>query len=133
MELNASVSSSTKSISLFWINIPFSPIFEKYSHLSSQPLLWADKFETITANEAPRAPQYAEIDPPPGAGDSLEVILAKSTNDLFDKFLFFSSIIYSIILVFGSKFPNSSNPRDFTAIWIISLSGIAFDLFCLVK
>ena len=71
---------------------------------------------TITASDTPKAPQYAEIEPPPGAGDSLDVIFANSVIVFFDKLLFFSSIMYSMILESGLKGPNSSKPNDLTAI-----------------
>ena len=133
ISLNAWVSLSTRSNNLFWQAIPLWPHLEKNSHLSSHPLLCADKFATIVARADPKTPQYAAIDPPPGAGDSLEVSLAKSLIDIFAKGLFFVSIKYSIILSLGLNSDNSSRPRDLIAMCIICLSGIAKDLFCFFK
>ena len=88
-----------------------------------------DKFATIVVNEAANVPQYAEIEPPPGAGLSDEVSFAKSVklNEL--NFSFGSSIRYSMILSLGLKSNKSSRPKLFTAIFIISDSGIPNDLF----
>ena len=132
--LNALVSSSIKRISSSMYTLPLSAQSEYSCHRSSQPALWADRFATIVPKATPIAPIAADIEPPPGAGDSDAVssvnpFRVRSTSF----FLLSSSRMYSIIFFFGSKGYSSSRPMDFTAILIISLSEIPVDLFCLCK
>ena len=71
--------------------------------------MWEERFATITPNAIPSVPQYADIDPPPGAGDSDDVSFANSERV---RFINLSSLLlvikYSIILP-GTKGDNSSN------------------------
>ena len=72
--------------------------------------------------------------PPPGAGLSLAVSLAKATKFMSINFFDESSCItYSMIFFFGSNGVNSSNPILFTAIFINSSSLIPTLLCCFTK
>jgi hypothetical protein len=91
-----------------------------------------ERFETMEANAAPNAPANAAIDPPPGAGDSLET---SSTNP------FTLSSTKSSFLYFGKPNTRSSilksltslKPSDCTAISRISRTGIPVDLPCFLR
>src|SRR5947209_3761412 len=87
--LNAAVSSSTSdsNSSLSCCALTAQPL--KYSSLSSQPRFPAERFATIPPNDAPKAPINAATEPPPGAGESLNVSLQNwrtfiFTRDFFD-------------------------------------------------
>ena len=92
------------------------------------------KLATIVANETPKLPTYAEIEPPPGAGLSLAVSSAKVAKFIlinFESAVFFNT--YSIIRSSGLKGANSSKPIDLTAILINSDSETPTDRFCLFR
>ena len=72
--------------------------------------------------------------PPPGAIDSEAVSLAKSFTDKSISFFSASAFItYSIILSCGLKGFKSSSPKDFTAIFIFSLSLIPIERSCFFR
>src|SRR5436190_21381493 len=87
--LNAAVSSSTSDSNSSLSCCAFTAQLLKYSSLSSQPRFPAERFATIPPNDAPKAPINAATEPPPGAGESLNVSLQNSrrlifTRDFFD-------------------------------------------------
>src|SRR5207249_2399991 len=130
--LNAAVSSSTSdsNSSLSCCALTAQPL--KYSSLSSQPRFPAERFATIPPNDAPKAPINAATEPPPGAGESLNVSLQNSRRFIFDSdFLESDSILNSMTFSFGSKGFTSLNPIDRTAMSISSSSEAPSDHFCL--
>ena len=105
------------------ITWPPSAWSENSFHLLSHPFLCDDRLATIVPNAAPSTPQYAAIEPPPGAGDSLAVSAANFVRVISTSFL--ASVccnLYSIIFFCGSKGPNSSRPKDLIAILTSSAS-----------
>ena len=84
-------------------------------------------------SEAPRAPTYAEIEPPPGAGLSDAVSCKNVDKPRLTNFESLLFILYSIIFSLGSNKEISFNPIDFIAIFMISISDIPVDLCCLIK
>src|SRR3984893_13154387 len=130
--LNALVSSSTnESISSFnFCALTAQP--EKYSSLSSQPRFPAERLATIPPSDAPRAPIKAATDPPPGAGESLNVSLQNSrrfifTSDFLVPVRLGLSIFNSITFSFLSTGFSSLNPIDFTAMSLNSSSDAPSD------
>ena len=128
------VSSSTKNNNSSFSFCPFSAQTENSSHRASQPLLCAERLATIPPNAAPNEPTYAAIEPPPGAGLSEAVSSANVVKFIFANGLCASARNwYSMIFFCGSNAPNSSSPKDFTAIFINSPSLTPNDLCCLDK
>src|SRR5207302_8544797 len=122
--LNAVVSSSTSDNNSSLSCCAFTAQLLKYSSLSSQPRLPAERFATIPPNDAPSAPINAATEPPPGAAESLNVSLQNSrtfsfANDGLDSA---DSIFNSITFSFGIKGFNSPRPMERTAISINSSS-----------
>ena len=132
---NAAVSSSTRARSLFITACPLSAQSENSFHLASQPALCEERFATMVPRAAASAPIYAEIDPPPGAGDSEAVSYAKSLHVILTSLSRAavsagSSIRNSTTFSRGSNGLRSSSPMDFTAIFIISSSEIPVERCC---
>src|SRR6266403_2909733 len=73
--LKADVSSSTSDSNSALSCCALTAQSLKYSSLSSQPRFPAERFATIPPNDAPNAPISAATEPPPGAGESLNVSL----------------------------------------------------------
>ncbi len=76
--LNAAVSSSTSDSNSSLSCCALTAQLLKYSSLSSQPRFPAERFATIPPSDAPNAPINAATEPPPGAGESLNVSLQNS-------------------------------------------------------
>ena len=77
---------------------------------------------------------YAEMEPPPGAGDSDAVSSANSLHVMSTSFFspaLSEAIRYSMIFSFASNGFSSSSPIDLTAIRTISLSGMPDERCCL--
>ena len=133
--LNAAVSSSTSASSSFITAIPFSAQSEKNSQRSSHPALCDERFATIVPNAAASAPIYADIEPPPGAGDSLAVSSAKAAHvmstSLFTPFLSSASSMYSITFSSGLNSLRVDSPMLSIAMRTSSLSGTPVERFCL--
>src|SRR5262249_28402599 len=131
--LNAAVSSSTNDNNSSLSCCALTAQLLKYSSLSSQPRLPAERFATIPPNEEPRAPISAATEPPPGAGESLKVSLQNSRTFSFarDGLGSADSIFNSITFSFGTKGFNSPNPIERTAISISSSSEAPSDHRCL--
>ena len=131
--LKAAVSSSTSdsNSSLSCCALTAQPL--KYSSLSSQPRFPAERFATIPPSDAPNAPINAATEPPPGAGESLNVSLQNSRRFIFarDSFCSADSIFNSITFSFGSKGLNSLKPIERIAISINSSSEAPSDHRCL--
>ena len=91
--------------------ITFASILHKNFNLPT--LLWDERFATIVPKAIPKLPIYAEIDPPPGAGDS-EAVSSQTPY----KLIFINGldelelILYSMIFSSGLKGATSFNPRD---------------------
>src|SRR5438552_1391256 len=122
--LNAFVSSSTSDNNSSLSCCAFTAQLLKYSSLSSQPRLPAERFATIPPNDAPSAPINAATEPPPGAAESLNVSLQNSrtfsfANDGLDSA---DSIFNSITFSFGIYGFNSARLMELTAIAINALS-----------
>ena len=132
---NAPVSSSTNESNSSLSCCAFTAQTLKYSSLSSQPRFPADRFATIPPNEAPKAPINAATEPPPGAGESLNVSLQNSRKFIFAREFFGSadSILNSITFSFGSKGFSSLKPIERMAMSINSSSDTPSDHFCLRK
>src|SRR5437879_11982617 len=73
--LNAAVSSSTSDNNSSLSCCAFTAQLLKYSSLSSQPRFPADRFATITPNEATSAPINDATEQPAGDGESIRVLL----------------------------------------------------------
>src|SRR6266567_3651211 len=131
--LKAAVSSSTSSSNSSLSCCAFTAHLLKYSSLSSQPRLPAERFATIPPSDAPSAPINAATDPPPGAGESLKVSLQNSRRFIFTSDFESLSIFNSITFSFGSKCFSSLSPIERTAISISSSSEAPSDHFCFRK
>src|SRR5882724_7038569 len=130
--LNAAVSSSTSDSNSSLSCCAFTAQSLKYSSLSSQPRFPAERFATIPPSDAPNAPINAATEPPPGAGESLNVSLQNSRRFTFNNDLLESdSILNSITFSFGSKGFNSLNPNERIAMSISSSSEAPSDHCCL--
>ena len=112
---------------------PLSAQFENSSQRASQPALCEERLATIVPRAAPSAPAYAEIEPPPGAGDSLAVSSAKPlqvrSTSLF--FLLSASSRYSITFSSGLNGARSLSPMLWMAILSSSLSETPVERCCL--
>src|SRR5437867_513281 len=130
--LKAAVSSSTSASNSSLSCCAFTAHLLKYSSLSSQPRLPAERFATIPPSETPNAPINAATDPPPGAGESPNVSSQNSRRFMFNNdFLESDSILNSITFSFGSKGFSSLNPIDRTAMSISSSLEAPSEHFCL--
>ena len=89
--LNAAVSSSTSDSNSSLSCCALTAQLLKYSSLSSQPRFPAERFATIPPNDAPNAPINAATEPPPGAGESLNVSLQNSSTFIFTRDFFDSA------------------------------------------
>src|SRR5262245_27676543 len=116
--LNAVVSSSTSDNSSSLSCCALTAQLLKYSSLSSQPRLPAERFATIPPNDAPSAPISAATEPPPGAGESLKVSSQnlRTVNLASDCLGSADSIFSSITFSFGTKGFSSLNPIEQMAI-----------------
>ena len=135
MRLKAAVSSSIRNISSSRTACPFSAMSENSSQRSSHPRLWAERLATMVARAAPNAPMQAETEPPPGAGDSDAVSLAKPFTDIRTSrsraaASASSTMRYSITFSFGLNGFRSSSDMDLTAIFRISSSEMPLDRCC---
>ena len=88
----------------------------------------------MVVNAAPSAPAYAEMDPPPGAGASEDVVLANWVKVMpTSGALPWSAMMYSMTRFWASKGAKSSKPSDFTAILTFSASLIPSERCCFRK
>ena len=136
MRLNASVSSSTRWRRRSCRTIPSSATLANSSHCSSQPGLWLERLATIVASDAPKAPMYADTEPPPGAGLSRDVSSANPlTVRSTSRFCFSSpaAITYSIIFSSGLNSLRSDRPNDLMAMSRMSFFGIPAERCCFAR
>src|SRR5438874_13286962 len=89
--LKAALSSSTSDSNSSLSRCALTAQLLKYSSFSSQPRFPAERFATIPPNDAPNAPIKAATEPPPGAGESLNVSLQKSRTSIFTRDFFDSA------------------------------------------
>ena len=131
--LKAAVSSSTSDSNSSLSCCALTAQSLKYSSLSSQPRFPAERFATIPPSDAPNAPINAATEPPPGAGESLNVSLQKSCRFIFarDGFCSADSIFNSITFSFGSKGFSSLKPIERIAMSINSSREAPSDHRCL--